>query len=777
MKKCTFSLHKLPKDLRRRVLGDMSGLELMKKIKASHPGTECIILTGHASQTSAIEAINLGDYGYVQKPYEIEQLLVTIQKAIEKRETEDALRESKERYYTLFEAVPVGLYRTTPKGQFLDANLALARMLGYPDPETLLTINAVELYVDSKERERWKTEMEANGVVHNFEAQWFRYDKTAIWVRDSARTIHNEQGRTLYYDGAVEDITESKQAEKKIRRRNRELALLNRIIAASVSSLEQETVLETVCRELALAFDVPQATATLLNMEKTVATIIAEYRTEGRPTALHQTIPINNSPSFQYLLEYKAPLTVNNTRQDPHLAPIHKLMCQQETISLLILPLIIKGEVVGSLGLEAIKLRPFLAEEINLALSVADQVAGALARFRLDKERQQLEEQYRQSQKMEAVGQLAGGIAHDFNNLLTGIMGHAGLAMRALPPGNPIRADLESIQKNADRAANLTRQLLAFARKQIIHPTVLDPNSLILSLDKMLRRLISEDIELVTLLASGLGWVKADPGQLEQILLNLAVNARDAMPDGGKLTIETANVALDQNYTGQHAEVIPGEYVMLAVSDTGVGMTEKVKARIFEPFFTTKEVGKGTGLGLATVFGIVKQSNGYIWVYSEPGRGTSFKIYLPRIKTMNSLNPVSDKTDNLPRGTETVLVVEDEVSVRTLAARTLSQQGYTVLEAANGEEALHLIQDYSKEIQLLLTDMVMPKMGGKILADQLTALRPKTKILFTSGYTDEAITHHGTLDAGVMFLQKPFSPKILVHKVRQVLDTPQPEER
>ncbi|MBN1995050.1 MAG: PAS domain S-box protein [Anaerolineae bacterium] len=393
-------------------------------------------------------------------------------------------------------------------------------------------------------------------------------------------------------------------------------------------------------------------------------------------------------------------------------------------------------------------------------------------RKRAEETRAKLEEQLRQSQKMEAVGTLAGGIAHDFNNLLTAIMGYSGLALDTLSPDNPTYNDIQGIQKTAERAANLTRQLLAFARRQMIELRVLNLNELILNMGKMLHRLIGEDIELVTIPTPNLGLVKIDPGQFEQVLVNLAINARDAMPNGGKLTIETANVTLDWPYAQQHAEVVPGEYIMLAVSDNGVGMTEEVQDHIFEPFFTTKEVNKGTGLGLATCFGIVKQSDGHIWVYSEPGKGTTFKVYLPRILEPETASPFKHNAfSDLPRGKETVLLVEDEFAVRDLAARMLRQQGYKLLEAANGHEALRLAQKMSEEkIDLLVTDVIMPRLGGRDLAHRLKATHPSLKVLFTSGYADNAIVHHGVLEPGLAFLQKPFSPEMLVRKVREVLD-------
>jgi len=392
-------------------------------------------------------------------------------------------------------------------------------------------------------------------------------------------------------------------------------------------------------------------------------------------------------------------------------------------------------------------------------------------RKRAEEEVKTLEEQLRQSQKIEAIGRLAGGIAHDFNNLLTVIKGYAQLSLLDLKENNPLWENIQQIQKATQRATDLTRQLLAFSRRQILDPKVLDLNSLLRDTEKMLRRMIGEDIELVALLSEDLGRVKIDPGQIEQVIFNLAVNARDAMPSGGKLTIETANAESDEGYAHTHVGVIPGHYVRLSVSDTGVGMSREVQEKAFDPFFTTKEKGKGTGLGLSTVHGIVTQSGGKIWVYSEPGHGTTFKIYFPTIEgELDNLNG-KNETDSSPGGTETVLLVEDDPSVRDLANRLLKQPGYRVLEAATGEEALRLVQEKTGEkIHLLFTDVVLPQMGGKELADQLKIFRPDLKVLYTSGYTDYAIVHHGVLDSGTHFLQKPFSLKTLSQKVREVLD-------
>ena len=372
-------------------------------------------------------------------------------------------------------------------------------------------------------------------------------------------------------------------------------------------------------------------------------------------------------------------------------------------------------------------------------------------RKRAEEEKAALKEQFRQSQKMEAIGRLAGGIAHDFNNLLTVIKGYSELALIKLKEGDPLKGNIEEIHRASQRAADLTRQLLAFSRRQILEFKVLDLNTILRDMDKMLLRILGEDIELVTLFAEGIGRVRTDPGQIEQMILNLAVNARDAMPNGGKLTIETSNIELNENYVRFHIAVKPGLYVMLSVSDTGVGMTPEVKERVFEPFFTTKEKGKGTGLGLSTVYGIVKQSGGNIWVYSELDHGTTFKIYLPRVEEEASTLLHGDDKRSLPQGSETVLLVEDDLSVRGLVVQVLRENGYNLLEAANGNEALRMAQEYAGEIHLLLTDVVMPQMGGKELADRLKTLRPNIKVLFTSGYTDNAIVHHGVLEPGTNF--------------------------
>jgi CheY-like chemotaxis protein len=376
-----------------------------------------------------------------------------------------------------------------------------------------------------------------------------------------------------------------------------------------------------------------------------------------------------------------------------------------------------------------------------------------------------LEEQLRQAQKMEAVGRLAGGVAHDFNNLLTIITGYSELLLNSPEVEEERRNKLEEIRKAGERAALLTRQLLAFSRKQVLAPRILDLNAVVENLRKMIDRLIGEDIDFMTIPHTPLNMVKADPGQVDQILMNLVVNARDAMPHGGKLTIETANVEFDEEYARSHLPSLPGQYVMIAVSDTGTGMDPDTQRHIFEPFFTTKGTGKGTGLGLAMVYGIVKQSGGFIWVYSEQGVGTVFKVYFPCAEELTELHSPSVQEPGLLRGTETILVAEDEAGLRTLIRETLGRHGYKVLEAGDGKEAVSVSSGYQEPIDLLIADVVMPQMSGRELAERVTTARPETRVLYISGYTDDAIVQHGVLDPNTAFLQKPFTPSALARKV------------
>lgn len=434
----------------------------------------------------------------------------------------------------------------------------------------------------------------------------------------------------------------------------------------------------------------------------------------------------------------------------------------------------LKGEKVTAyeLGILA-KDGRIVTVEVNTKLVSQDGVPVGIQGIARDvTERKSLQKQLAQSQKLESLGRLTGGIAHDFNNMLTAINGYSDLSLRQIAADDPVRRNIEEIKKAGELAAMLANQLLAFSRSQILQPEVIVISDIINDTSNMLKRVIGEDIELVTILKDTVGRTKVDPGQLSQIVMNLAVNARDAMPNGGKLTIETANAILDSNYARQHVGVLPGPYVVLSVSDTGTGMTAAMQEKIFEPFFTTKEVGKGTGLGLATVYGIVKQSGGGIFVYSEVGHGTTFKIYLPRVVEKLDIGEVgADLKTEFAMGSETILLVEDEDLVRSLSHQVLETCGYTVIDARDGVEALEIMGKEEIHIDLLFSDVVMPRMGGRELAEKLLATIPDLPILFASGYTDDAIVRHGELETNINFIQKPYSLDDLARKVRNLLDS------
>jgi signal transduction histidine kinase len=476
-----------------------------------------------------------------------------------------------------------------------------------------------------------------------------------------------------------------------------------------------------------------------------------------------------------------APLTLTNVDEDPRIVPAHRDALRRLGYhAWLGVPAKVGERVVGVLSIRTRRPQGFTKADEAIATAFASQAASALENARLFQQVQVASEEVSraneallQAQKMDAIGRLAGGVAHDFNNLLTIVHGRSEILLRRLQLDDKSRQDLELIQRTARRAATLTQQLLAFSRKQVLQPKILGLNAVVTELAVMLRRLIGEDINLAIVPGAGLDRVKADPGQLEQVLMNLAVNARDAMPQGGRLVIETATVELGEAFVRERPGARPGPHVRLSVTDEGAGMTPEVQARMFEPFFTTKETGRGTGLGLSTVYGIVKQHNGYIDVRSAPGEGTVFEIYLPRVDT-EAIVETEEGTAGAPRGSETILLVEDEDEVRELAREILEMNGYTVLAAPHGPDALRVCRHHQGPIHLLLSDVVMPQMSGRELARQLAAVRPDTKVAYMSGYTDDALGHHGVLDPDVVLLPKPFTPDSLLAGVRRALDPPGP---
>ncbi len=642
----------------------------------------------------------------------------------ERKQAEIALRKSEQKYRSLFDGVPVGLYRSTPGGQVLDANLAMAKMMGYPNPKALLTADATQIYVEPQVRLEWQKLLTEKGVVYNFETQWRRRDASIIWVRDSAQLVRDKQGEILYYDGKVEDITAQKRAEEEAVRRNQELSLRTAAIEQSAEGI-----------------------------------IITDKN--GQPIYANPAFERINGYSYSEIMGgLKLSQILTSSKHDPTYHALLKTIESGRTWH----GRLTNKRKDGSLFTYDATVTPVrnAAGEVTHYAGVQRDVTKLL----------ELEEQYRQAQKMEAIGRLTSGIAHDFNNLLTAINGYADLLKYDLPPHGSAQTMLDNILGAGQRAANLVRQLLIFSRKQVLNPTVLNLNTVVTDTNKMLQRIIGEHIVMTVNLAPGLRSVKADATQMEQVLMNLAVNARDAMPDGGELIIETANVVLDDERAGQMIDLDPGNYVTLTVSDTGAGISKEVKAHLFEPFFTTKEVGKGTGLGLATVFGIIKQSGGQIAVDSVLGQGSAFTIYLPAEGFVEPHPSQKEMVETAPTGVETLLVVEDDSVIREMIVGILRQYGYTVLEAADGLQALQSLEAHCAKVDLLLTDVVMPQMDGKTLADQVRQNCPQIKIIFTSGYPGDTIARRGVLDSGLTFMQKPFSPTALLKKIRQLLDEP-----
>jgi len=637
----------------------------------------------------------------------------------EHRRTETILQEQLGFLQVLIDTIPSPIFYKDRDGKFLGCNKAWEQMNGLKREQmmgkTVYDVAPPELAAIYRARDE---ELLSRGGVQTYDASVTSVEGKKHDVIFNKASFTKADGSVGGLVGVITDITERKRAEETLQVTQFSLEHAPESVFWINSKGQLDYANEAACHALGYT------------REELVAMSLWDIDTEFPPEtwATHwQNLP------------KRGPIT----RESHHRTKDGKIF-----------PVEITGDYLK-----------YGAKEYNVAF-----VRDITERKKAEKEMAELQEQLRQSQKMEAIGRLAGGIAHDFNNLLTVIKGYTQLSLTELKVPAPLKVNIEEINKAADRAAELTYQLLAFSRRQILELRVLDLNILLQNLDKMLRRVIGEDVELVTLMPDDLGRVKTDRGQIEQVILNLAVNARDAMQQGGKLTIETANVELDEEYARSHVAVTPGRYVMLSVSDTGVGMTPEVKERVFEPFFTTKKEGKGTGLGLSTVYGIVKQSGGNIWVYSEPGKGTTFKIYLPRVD--EPLKELREKAMGveIPRGDETILIVEDDEVVLKLAVRILSDQGYKVLQAPQGLDAFLICAEHDGPIHLLLTDVVMPKMSGRELAETLISLRPGIKVLYMSGYTDNTITHHGILDEGTNYIQKPFSVAALARKVREVLD-------
>jgi PAS domain S-box-containing protein len=644
--------------------------------------------------------------------------------------TEEALRRGEARYREIYENALEGMFQTTPGGRFVDANPALARILGYASVAELMScVDDIgsQLFADPDARRRHIERVLAEGAVRHQEMELRRKDGSPVWVLVNQWVAPAPDGEPSLLEGFIVDITERKRAEAELQQNEQKYRSLYQQFRGILDAIPDAMCLISNDLRIIWANEVAAA-----NMGMTLPQFMGKHCYESRHG---QSEPCEGCIVLQSFAS-GVPVAGEGTTPDGRAWELHAL--------------------------------PVLGDDGSVT-GVIEAARDITERKQVEEERIKLQAQLAQAQKMESVGRLAGGVAHDFNNMLTVILGQTELALDRMGPGQPLFAELQDIRRAAERSAGLTRQLLAFARKQTVAPKVLDLNEVVEGVLKMLRRLIGEDIDLAWLPGGGLWPVQIDPSQIDQSLANLCVNARDAIGDTGKVTIETDNVAIDEEYCTAHAGFIPGEFVMLAVSDDGCGMDADTLSRLFEPFFTTKEQGKGTGLGLATVYGIVKQNHGFINVYSEPGCGSTFRIYLPRYRAEADAVPKTEAPRPQPRGHGTILVVEDEPAILNVVKMMLERQGYAVLAGSSPDDAIRLGAAYGGEIRLLLTDVVMPGMNGRELASRLRAFHPGLEPLFMSGYTANVIAHHGVLDEGVHFIAKPFSSSDLVAKVEEVL--------
>jgi PAS domain S-box-containing protein len=713
-------------------LPDMDGVDLAARLHELSELTQVVVLTGNASVESAVAAMRQHSVDYLLKPVKVEELLRVASVATERfqrRRAEVQLRESDERFRRVVESDMLGIMFWDELGKVHDANDAYLRMVGYSREE--LDAGAIDWVAmtppEFVELDQAKVaELRFRGSIRPYEKEYVRKDGSRVPVLIGGAVL---QGRTDRGVCFALDISEQKAAERALELRARQQAAVAEFGQRALGKDDPGALVEAAVAKVAETLQLPMCA-------------ILERRADGSLVRRAATgwsakdIPVGDEPALRALG------AVSGTSVEIPGTP----------------------ESYGILIAHDRRPRAFTRDDEYFLQAIAHIVGTAIQRNRTDIA-------FRQSQRLEAVGRLASGVAHDFNNMLTAITGYAEMVRATLAAGSSPRADMDQVLKAAERAAGLTKQLLAFSRQQVLQPRPVQLNDVVKDMEKMIHRLISEDIELATSLAADLGWTTADPGQIEQVILNLCVNARDAMPNGGRLLIETINTALDGTPGRERPAHAAGEYVMLAVTDNGVGMGAETRARIYEPFFSTKG-DKGTGLGLATVYGIVKQSGGEIWVYSEPGQGTSFKVYLPRIEADSARRASGDRLPVSVRGTETVLIAEDDDSVRRISGRILESAGYHVISTASGPDALSAAAAHASPIHLLLTDMIMPGMKGSQLAETLQARLPGLRVLYLSGYTDTAVVTSGLLHSSAQFLQKPFSSDQLLRKVRGILDGP-----
>jgi PAS domain S-box-containing protein len=687
-----------------------------------------------------------------------------------RRRTEEALRESEARKRAILESAMDCIITMDQAGLVVDWNPAAEKTFGYTPAEAIGKEMAL-LIIPERFREQHRQGLArylATGVGRvlgqRLELSAERNDGTELPVELTITRIESRGGSM--FTGYLRDITDRKKAENRL---SAQYAVTRALAESNTIDEGAAKILQAVCESLGWEYGALWTVdrgANVLRCSQIWQSQSAETGEFENSSRQLEFAPGIGLPGRVW--KSSQPLWIADVVGEPNF-PRSSAAARVGLHGACAFPIRFRSQILGVVEFFSRSIREPDPELLAMMITIGSQIGQFIERKRVETALSESEEQLRQSQKLEAIGQLAGGVAHDFNNLLTVIGGYSSILLGKLPPESPHRPSIEEIKKASDRASGLTRQLLAFSRKQILQPKVLDLNIVVTDLEKMVRRLIGEDIDLLTITSPGLGKVKADPGQIEQVLLNLIVNARDAMPGGGKLTIETRNVVHYEEYAARHA-ALPGPYVMLAVTDSGCGMDATIQPRVFEPFFTTKASGQGTGLGLATVYGIVKQSGGNIWIYSEVGKGSTFKIYLPRVdEVAEGEEEVISRS--IPKGTEMILLVEDEEQVRTILKHILEGQGYNVLSASNGEEALSISQDLKLDIKLMITDVVMPQMSGRELAERLLSIRPTLPVLFMSGYTDDAIVRHGLLDEKLNFIQKPFDSASVARKVREVLDS------
>ncbi|MBU0508831.1 response regulator [bacterium] len=681
-----------------------------------------------------------------------------------RRRTEEALRTKSSQIENLFDNLDYVFMSLDPQARrVLQVSPAFEEVYGLPREALFRNVDvALEVvHPDDREMIDRGVEMLYGGRPFAGEFRIVRPDGEVRWAETHVKPAIDKKGQVIRLDAVVADVTPRKQVE-------RIQAVLFQILNASSTTDNLEEFLSAVRGQLSTLLDATNFYVALYDPAKKMYSF--PFFADTHDDFGKHKCELPNSLT-DYVRRTGIPLLTDRTTHDKLEADGEIALMGTPSHVWLGVPLKTAKGVIGVMVVQSYSEQTtYTQRELQLMTMVSGHVAVAIERKAAQDALRDSEEQLRQAQKMEAIGRLAGGVAHDFNNLLTAILGHGELAMYKLHEDDPLRENVGQMVRAADRAASLTRQLLAFSRKQVLQPRVFDLNAIVADMEKMLRRLIGEDVELVIRLGGDVGPVRADPGQIEQVIMNLAINARDAMPKGGRLTVETTEIELDESAAWNHQQVTPGRYVMMAVSDTGTGMDSDLQSHIFEPFFTTKEHGKGTGLGLSTVYGIISQSGGHIWVYSEVGRGTTFKVCLPRVSATVEPTRIPPSPEPL-KGSETILLVEDEEGVRDLVERILSHHGYRVITAAFPQQAIRMAKGFQGTIDLLVTDIILPQINGNELAKRVRGLRPEIRVMFMSGYTDDRILGHEIADGRASFLAKPFTAEGLARKVREVLDT------